>query len=138
MRVLKKLARSVYYNLDAARLWALYRIRQPMTVVVLAMGRSGTSCITQMINACGASVGDGILDADSFNPKGYWESMDGVAINNSILRLSGGEWRSPPTTLRSTAKIRWRMRRFLARLHRAGTAVWKDPRTALTFPLWKP
>jgi hypothetical protein len=134
----KKWARSLSYNADALRLWAINQVRRPMTIVVLAMGRSGTSCITRMIHACGASVGEGILDPDSDNPRGYWESMDGIAINDSILRLSGGEWRRPPTTLKTTARIRWRMRRFLARLHRDGTAVWKDPRTALTFPLWKP
>jgi hypothetical protein len=61
-----------------------------------------------------------------------------LAINDLILRRSGGSWDAPPKELYFDKLLQWKMKRFLGRLHRDGTAVWKDPRTTLTFPLWKP
>jgi hypothetical protein len=118
--------------------WWLYQMRSPITIVVLGMHRSGTSCITRMVNLCGASLGGSIIAPNSSNKRGHWESDEGLAINDLILRFSGGSWDRPPCELRAAPFIRLKMRGFLGRLHRSGTAVWKDPRTVMTFPLWRP
>lgn len=115
-----------------------YKVTGPLTIVVLGMHRSGTSCVARMINGCGASLGVEVIPANASNPLGHWEALEGLVINDLVLELSGGDWAHPPRRLTTDSYLRWRMRGFLGRLHRQGTAVWKDPRTVLTFPLWKP
>jgi hypothetical protein len=61
-----------------------------------------------------------------------------MLINDLILTLAGGSWDCPPERPYRDHLVLWKMKRFLGRLHREGTAIWKDPRTVLTFPLWKP
>jgi hypothetical protein len=118
--------------------WRRYNVTRPLTIVVLGMHRSGTSCVTRMINGCGASLAVEVIPANASNPLGHWEAFEGLEINDQILRLSGGDWARPPRVLTADGCLRWMMRGFLGRLHCQGTAVWKDPRTVLTFPLWKP
>jgi hypothetical protein len=118
--------------------WCRYRARQPQTFIVLGMHRSGTSCITRIINLAGLSLGGPVAGANPSNPAGHWESLEGMAVNDLILQVNGGSWDEPPARLAGTGWLRVKMRRFLGNLHRNGAAVWKDPRTILTFPLWKP
>jgi hypothetical protein len=118
--------------------WSRYRLNPPTTIVVLGMHRSGTSTITRMVNLCGASLGGPTAAANAWNMAGHWESLEGLAINELILRFSKGSWDNPPPSLRCDASIRWKMRKFIARLHQHGVAAWKDPRTVLTYSLWKP
>jgi hypothetical protein len=134
----RRLAATVRNLLTGVIPWRQYRREKPLTIVVLGMHRSGTSCIARMINLCGAAVGREVVRANASNKAGHWEPAEGVDINEAILRLSGGAWDAPPRTLRTDLRFRWSMKGFLGRLHEAGTAVWKDPRTVLTFPLWKP
>jgi O-antigen/teichoic acid export membrane protein len=118
--------------------WSRYRLHRPATIVVLGMHRSGTSTITRMVNLCGASLGGPTAGANAWNLAGHWESLEGLAINDLILRFSKGSWDNPPKYLRCGPSIRWKMRKFIGRLHEHGTAAWKDPRTVLTYSLWKP
>lgn len=118
--------------------WTAYLRSKPTTIVVLGMHRSGTSCIARMFNLCGASVGPEVLAADDANKAGYWEPLEGVVVNEALLRLSGGGWDNPPERLISDFRFGWKMRGFLGRLHRRGPAVFKDPRTVITYALWEP
>jgi hypothetical protein len=118
--------------------WRRYSLEKPLTIVVLGMHRSGTSCITRMIHQCGASIGMEVVPANAFNKLGFWETERSSSINDALLALGGGSWWRPPERIRTNLTIRAKMRRFLGELHRDGTAVWKDPRTVLTYPAWKP
>lgn len=118
--------------------WLKYRVRKPQTIVVLGMHRSGTSCITRIVNLAGASLGGPVAGANDSNPAGHWESLAGITINDLILQINGGSWDEPPSLRHCPVWMRTKMRRFLGCLHQNGTAVWKDPRTILTFPFWKP
>jgi hypothetical protein len=91
-----------------------------------------------MVNLCGASLGGAVAGANPWNESGHWESLEGLAINDLMLRLSHGSWVTPPESLYCDTLLRYKMKRFLGRLHRDGTVIWKDPRTVLTFPMWKP
>jgi hypothetical protein len=53
--------------------------------------------------------------------------------------MAGGHWDDPPDSVGAGPVSKFRMRLFLTRLHKKGktTAVWKDPRTILTFPVWR-
>src|SRR5262245_37033824 len=62
--------------------WLRYRTTQPLTIVVLGMHRSGTSCITRMVNLSGAFLGGPVVSANPSNRTGHWESVEGVAIND--------------------------------------------------------
>jgi len=102
------------------------------------MHRSGTSWLTRVVHLSGASLGGAVAGPNPWNRSGHWEAVDGILINDLILSMSGGTWDEPPSHLDCDWLLRWKMKRFLGRLHREGTAIWKDPRTVLTFPLWKP
>jgi hypothetical protein len=118
--------------------WRRYVAEKPLTIVVLGMHRSGTSCVTRMINLAGASLGVDSIPTNPWNKDGFWEAALGLEINAEILHFSGGHWSNPPPALRMNQYLGMRMRLFLGKLHAEGTAVWKDPRTVLTFPVWKP
>jgi hypothetical protein len=127
------------HELSLAGSYLRYRIRQPVSIVVLGMHRSGTSCLTRIINLCGARAGDRLLGQMDSNLRGHWEHVEALNINRDVLARSGGAWDDPPASVGASIALRLRMRRFLAQLHQ-GTqpAVWKDPRTTLTYPAWKP
>jgi hypothetical protein len=134
----RRLAATALSIAGNAVAWRRYRRRRPLTIVVLGMHRSGTSSIARMINLCGASLPRDLIQANRWNTAGYWEPAEGVSINDAILALSGGSWDRPPPRLAVDLRFRWRMKGFLDRLHPGEVAVWKDPRTVLTFPLWRP
>src|SRR5438132_6905958 len=135
---MRRLAAGVRDCLLGLPRWSLYQMTRPRTIVILGMHRSGTSSLARMVNLCGASLGGPVAGANDWNQTGHWESVEGLAINDLILHLSGGSWYNPPGHLYCDSLLRCKMKRFLGQLHRDGTAIWKDPRTVLTFPLWKP
>ena len=142
-----------------------------ITVLVLGMHRSGTSCLVQILRACGMHFGDADCHPAADNLQGFGEAPEVVAINDSILARSGGAWNCVPAKLQLDPQILERMKAFiaglcrprsvtlvgsgplpadehsfpgvadsvlLARVRRCSAWGWKDPRTILTFPLWKP
>jgi hypothetical protein len=54
--------------------WYWYPLTRPLIIVVLDMRRSGTSCITRLINLCSASVGPEVVGANDWNNEGHWEA----------------------------------------------------------------
>jgi hypothetical protein len=108
-------------------------------IIILGMHRSGTSCVTHMLQNAGLYLGTDLMDDPApDNQDGHAESREALRINEEILRLSGGAWDRVPESLESTDEVREQMRRFLAGLRTQLPAGWKDPRTTLTFPIWKP
>jgi hypothetical protein len=113
-------------------------------VVVLGMHRSGTSAVSRIVNLLGADLGpESDLLTDYDNPAGHWESRALVACNDKILALFGRSWDFPPW-LRPGWEYGERASGLLPELRatfhtvfRSGPWVWKDPRTCLTFPLWR-
>ena len=88
--------------------------------------------------ACGVYLADSVSYVYAENLQGFGESLDIVAINDAILERSGGSWRQPPAELRLDQETLDRMKHALAKLQEHPVCAWKDSRTALTFPLWKP
>ena len=136
---IKNIGQAIPGELRHAKSYLAYRRHQPLTIVVLGMHRSGTSCITRIISLCGARVGQQLLGENASNPSGHWEHKYAISLNQKLLEYSGGAWDMPPPKVRLTFGSRIQMRRFLGLLHNQNKpAVWKDPRTVLTFPAWKP
>lgn len=111
------------------------------------MPRSGTSVITDIIRRWGAQVGaeHDLLQADSFNPQGYWEYVPLKRFNDMLLTSIGANERLPPDPLDpSPLQLRaadpaWQAqaRAVLTPLNQAGS-VWvaKDPRLRMLLPFW--
>jgi hypothetical protein len=107
-----------------------------MIIFVLGMHRSGTSMVTGILHICGAWLGKKLLMGAKDNPKGHFENKHFLNINQKILRANGGRWDKPPNKV-EFAGCKSAMKRFLLSLPNDKIVVLKDPRTALTFPLWR-
>ncbi len=108
-------------------------------VVILGMHRSGTSLLTHSLHKAGLHLGKNPLLPNSYNNlEGFWEAPESLVINDRILELSGGAWNTVPPTLRIDDETTSKMLSFLDGLRIERVAGWKDPRTTITFPVWKP
>jgi hypothetical protein len=111
------------------------------------MHRSGTSLLTRILNIHGLDLGDPeqLLGAnDTSNPTGHWESLEVIQINDEILQLFGGNWKSPPTFPPSWENdkrldaLYSRAKQFSATMNaRADLWGFKDPRVCITLPFWQ-
>src|SRR5262245_17288516 len=115
-------------------------------ICVLGMHRSGTSLIARVLNLLGVYLGpqEHLMNPDRFNPNGYWEHQEIVALDDEILARMGGSWRDPPTFTPGwqdspgLADLRQRARKLIHDEFGAASCWgWKDPRTCLTLPFWK-
>jgi hypothetical protein len=107
-------------------------------VPILGMHRSGTSCVTQVLAACGLHLGNDLVSANEHNPDGFWESRAAVAINDALLGLYAGGYIDPPRYVGRFPDSLYRPAgRFLAGLANARVVGWKDPRTSLTWHAWE-
>jgi hypothetical protein len=112
--------------------------------VVLGMHRSGTSAVSRILNLLGADLGpESDLLTEYDNPAGHWESKSLVACNDRILASFGRSWDFPPWlapgwehSARASLLLPEMTEAFEA-VYQSGPWVWKDPRTCLTFPLWR-
>jgi hypothetical protein len=116
-------------------------------ICILGMHRSGTSTITRAINFLGAYLGEekDMVEPGFDNPEGFWELRDVVAFHKRIMTsLKRGE-DDTVAPLPRQWHLRKEMQPFKEELHalirRHFTDqplwAWKDPRTCLTFELWK-
>jgi predicted nuclease with TOPRIM domain len=116
-----------------------------LQILVMGMHRSGTSVVTQLLNAAGAFVGadDELMVPMPDNPTGYWERYDVCALNDSILDAADARWDtatgdeierlSPSQRRRFAGEIR----DLVHSLDEHQPWVVKDPRLSITFPLWR-
>lgn len=124
------------------------RSTSPTAVIVLGMARAGTSATMRMLNILGVSIGpeERLLGAiDDINRRGFYEHYAIMRLNTELLRRLGGSWRRPPPLA-----PRWESDPGLDDLREqattilerdfAGEPLWgfKDPRTSLTLPFWRP
>jgi hypothetical protein len=112
-------------------------------VLLLGMHRSGTSVATRLLVKLGLEPppDDDLMEADSDNALGYWESKRLTKLNDDILAVLGASWYAPP----SLSEISSRLPELQDRSGEAETVarallhdgwVWKDPRLCLTLPFW--
>jgi hypothetical protein len=108
------------------------------TVVVLGMHRSGTSAVTRALNLLGGDLGQ------PEHIGRYWENRRLREPLDALLAAFGGAWDCPGTmpdgwesTPEATAIVP-EARAALASLRDPDVFVWKDPRTCLQVPFWRP
>jgi hypothetical protein len=125
-------------RLQDARLATRYAAKCPSFVLVLGMHRSGTSCVSRILNLMGFSLGDShMVRMESDDGEIHWEPPSLIWINDAILARSGGNWHTPPNSLKATRRDYWRCRRFLWSFAATKWATFKDPRLCLTYPVWQ-
>ena len=101
------------------------------------MHRSGTSCLTGIIEQCGVALGEVFVE-NPYNKKGNRESAEIQALNEDVLGANGGAWDLPVAVNRWTAEQSNRRDEILDRFRSRSGGWWgfKDPRTLLTLPFW--
>lgn len=116
------------------------------TIVVLGMHRSATSLVARTLNS-EVHMGEHLLTGLTDNPKGHYENIDILNINDKILIGAEGSWYAPPTLekiLESGKEFEKEMIDIISRETQLakewGFESWgfKDPRTALTIECWLP
>jgi hypothetical protein len=114
-------------------------------VAVVGMHRSGTSATSGLLVKLGLTGPrpDDLLEANSSNERGHWESRAVWQCNENLLHAAGsGAFAPPPVTLRwdgvaGYEEIRREALQFFATTHDGGSMVVKDPRLCLTLPFWR-
>jgi hypothetical protein len=111
-----------------------------MIIVVLGMHKSGTTMVSQMLHRSGINMGESFDDGVSYDKGGHYERLSSQAVNMEILeRISEAELFADPTAYELTDEQRQRMTDIIAECEQK-YEYWgfKDPRTCITYPLWKP
>ncbi|MBE9041711.1 glycosyltransferase [Oscillatoriales cyanobacterium LEGE 11467] len=119
-------------------------------LIVTGMHRSGTSLTASFVRSLGIDVGENLLDADAYNPKGYFEDIDFVQLQRSMLQACCNSeeegwidwgWTKSEKLDRSVLSnyigsaqdlIDRRMRDCVE----SAVWGWKDPRTTLLLDFW--
>lgn len=112
-------------------------------VIVLSMGRSGTSYLASFLGSNGVDLGSNLIPPSAENPRGYFEDSEIVAFHQGLLRRlrATPDWDSMTGELLAHAELtgeekEWALR-ILGRLAKPGGLWgWKDPRTVHFIRFW--
>ncbi|MGE7890737.1 sulfotransferase family protein [Bacillus cereus] len=107
--------------------------------LILSSHRSGSSATAGILDILGIHMGELLLTPSSTNPKGYFENVDFVYLNDKILNAVGAAWNSPPRReeLRYNIHLSGEIFSFISK-HVKPLWGLKDPRMILTFDIWRP
>jgi glycosyltransferase involved in cell wall biosynthesis len=113
-------------------------------IVVLGMHRSGTSAITKSLEVLGVGLGANLHPAGLDNPKGFWEDIECMNINDSLLNYYDSTYDSLNLAwegLRKDPKIselKLRATQHINRKLKESNGLWgfKDPRTCRLLGFW--
>lgn len=108
-----------------------------MLLVVMGMGRSGTSVLMQVLEAAGFDCGADWIETNENNPRGYYERLPVMQFNRDILREAcpEGDFIFPIPTREAIASL---VGTYVPVQFPTHDYAVKDPRFSLTFPVWYP
>jgi hypothetical protein len=115
-------------------------------ICIAGMHRSGTSLVARLLHLCDLYLGQEseLMPPSPDNLDGYWEHLEFVDINNSLLAHFNGNWYQPPTKVsfedldKIPTSLIEKAQRLIQRLNDSRASWgWKDPRNSLTFSFWK-
>lgn len=109
-------------------------------LIVVGVGRSGTSTATAFAEVAGLRLPNDVLPADEWNVDGYLESRSLIGFNDQLLAASGQTWWKPNRVGAETVTefhcVRRGSRAFNAAFGSGRGWVWKDPRLPMVLPFW--
>ena len=116
----------------------------PVAIFVLGMHRSGTSALTRVLSLLGVSLPRHVLPPGPGNEAGHWEPEPAGALNDQVLAAAGASLdglTGPPKAWFATTAAEAFVAPMQALIRDefpgASFFVFKDPRSALVFPLWR-
>lgn len=112
-------------------------------IIILGMHRSATSLMAKGLHEAGVNMGKHFIPPDSGNPHGYYEDLDFVNLNKTILSTASGNWMEPPDeskilALSQRESIKNHIKKLIDKKNESPLWGFKDPRTILTIKLFKP
>ena len=123
-----------HFSKGMSKLFCLKPERQ--IVAVLGMHRSGTSCLTGLLEDAGVYLGN-VSKKNPFNPKGNQENLRIMHLHDAVLADNNATWDNPPT---GNALWNAERKRELADIIKEyeGENLWafKDPRTLFVLEGW--
>lgn len=107
-------------------------------ILVLGMHRSGTSCLTGILQGSGVNLGE-VFTSNPYNKHGNREHARIMALNDAVLDHNGGAWDVPVEVLDWTTEQSRERDSIINELASSEARHWgfKDPRTLLTMPFWQ-
>lgn len=114
-----------------------------LVVLVVGMHRSGTSALSGALAALGVDFGadEELVSAGPDNPKGFFERVSVVELNDRLLAGRGWSWDVIPASAGPQFSP-WSSfvsfgRDLVSALPKGTTVGLKDPRFCLTMPFWR-
>ncbi len=111
-----------------------------MIYVVLGMHKSGTTLVSRLLHHSGISMGPGFDAAVDYEKGNTYEDSAASALNRALLGIT--DTRSIeigiPDPLQADPIAQEKLRRFIASRQTAHSHWgFKDPRSTLTYPVWR-
>lgn len=113
-------------------------------IFILGMGRSGTSALTRVLSLRGCVLPTILKDANEANPRGFWEPIDALKLNDEFLFRHQASYFDP--TLRLQGELTFaadetehyiaQIGAFLRDCPQGAPLVVKDPRITALFDFW--
>ena len=113
-------------------------------IFVLGMGRSGTSALARILSLRGCILPAALKEANEANPRGFWEPVDALKLNDEFLFRHEATYFDP--TLRLQGELTFaadETERFIAQISaffhqcpQGAPLVVKDPRITALFDFW--
>ena len=104
-------------------------------LIVLGMHRSGTSCLTGLLQEAGLPLGD-VVEYAPHNKKGNRENLDIREVNDAVLADNNSSWDCPPDKVFWNEKHIAMRDQVLKRYQQLQIWGFKDPRAVLTLEFW--
>jgi hypothetical protein len=106
-------------------------------IFVTGMHRSGTSCLTGIMQSMGIELGE-VHTANEHNKKGNRENARINRANDILLGLAGGSWDNPVVINEWNDAARAERDSIIAEIKATASEHWgfKDPRAMFTLPFW--
>jgi hypothetical protein len=104
---------------------------------VLGMHRSGTSCLTGIMQNFDVELGE-VFTENLYNKKGNRENGRIVFLNDAVLATNGGAWDKPVAVTHWSSEEASERDAIITQLQSRATLHWgfKDPRALFTLPFW--
>ncbi|MEC8644362.1 MAG: glycosyltransferase [Pseudomonadota bacterium] len=108
-------------------------------IVVLGMHRSGTSLLAKALEIFEYNFSENLMQPNSDNPSGFWEDIDIVELNESLLSSNQVSWDIPidPRSYDFSNDFKDRARRVLDnKFSERSHLIIKDPRISILLKFW--